>query len=50
MLHVRSCALRGRADGAWYASPHSQRLEIGEDASNALSCIAKDFLAFLEYV
>lgn len=44
MLQVKTCALRGRADGDWYYNPHTQRLEINKgDMSNAISSIAKDF-------
>lgn len=40
---------RGRADGDWYSNPHSQRLEIGDCISNAISSIAKDFMIIINY-
>jgi len=49
MLQIKTCASRGRCDGHWYSSPHEQRLEIGNDISNALSSIAKDFMILIAY-
>lgn len=47
-IRIRTCASRGRADGDWYFNPHSQRLEIGDCISNAISSIAKDFMIIIE--
>nr|DAG34597.1 MAG TPA: hypothetical protein [Caudoviricetes sp.]DAP12877.1 MAG TPA: hypothetical protein [Bacteriophage sp.] len=48
-IRIRTCASRGRSDGDWYSNPHSQRLEIGDCISNAISSIAKDFMIIINY-
>ena len=51
MLQVISCALRSRANGDWYYSPHTQHLEINKgDVSMLISSVAKDFLIYIEYI
>lgn len=37
-----SCAIRGRSDGDWHSSEHTQRLEIGGGISNSITSVSKD--------
>ena len=45
---IRICAIRGRSDGDWYNSQHSQRLEIGGEVSNSITSVLKDNYVFME--
>lgn len=49
MMNAISCAFRGRSDGEWYGSAHSQRLEIGTDVANSITSVAKDSLVIVTY-
>ena len=46
---IRICAIRGRSDGDWYNSEHSQRLEIGGELSNSITSVLKDNYIYEEY-
>ena len=43
---MRICAIRGRSDGDWYNSEHSQRLELGGEISNSITSVQKDNYIF----
>ena len=44
---MRICAIRGRSDGDWYNSEHSQRIELGGgEASNSITSVQKDNYIF----
>ena len=46
---IRICAIRGRSDGDWYNSEHSQRLELGWEISNSITSVLKDNMLYEEY-
>ena len=48
MKMIRICAIRGRSDGDWYNSEHSQRLEVGGEISNSITSVLKDNYVFME--
>ena len=43
---MRICAIRGRSDGDWYNSEHSQRLELWGEISNSITSVQKDNYIF----
>ena len=43
---IRICAIRGRSDGDWYNSEHSQRIELGGETSNSITSVQKDNYIF----
>ena len=49
MKRYRTCAFRGRAEGEWHSSEHSQHLEIGGEISNAVSTVQKDYMVVIVY-
>ena len=49
MKAMRICAIRGRSDGDWYNSEHSQRLELGGEISNSITSVLKDNMLYEEY-
>lgn len=46
MKMIRICAIRGRSNGNWYNSEHSQRLELGGETSNSITSVQKDNYIF----
>ena len=47
MKMIRICAIRGRSDGNWYNSKHSQRIELGGwGTSNSITSVQKDNYIF----
>lgn len=49
VVEVLACAVRGRADGEWFASDHNQRLELGGNISNSITSVQKDNMVVLAY-
>ena len=41
-MRVLSCAIRGRSQGEWHSSVHTQTLELGGGISNSITSVAKD--------
>lgn len=42
-MRVLSCAIRGRSQGEWHSSVHTQTLELGGGGiSNSITSVAKD--------
>ena len=48
-MTIRTCAIRGRSDGEWHSSDHSQRLEVGGDIANSITSVIKDSLILIVY-
>lgn len=48
-MTIRTCAIRGRSDGEWHLSDHSQRLEVGGDIANSITSVSKDSLILIVY-